>query len=44
MAQFAPKTIRDRFASGTRTDAQSGKSTRTAEVAVPIGAAAAPAK
>jgi hypothetical protein len=44
MAQFAPKTIQDRFASGTRTDAQSGKSTRTAEVAVPIGAAAAPAK
>jgi hypothetical protein len=44
MAQFAPKTIQDRFASSTRTDAQSGKSTRTAEVAVPIGAAAAPAK
>lgn len=44
MAQFTPKTMQDRFAASTRTGAQSAKSTRTAEVAVPIGAAAAPAK
>ncbi len=43
MADLGPKQVQDRFPSGTpdtETDAQAGRSTRTAEVLVPTGVAA----